>query len=101
MGSFLVACILFGILTFTVDGQQQNRCLRNQVTDCYFTGAATRAVNEPNPNKYFIIGGMFDVHNKGDTAYDCSSAMSEMSFVNLLVSYLHETLSVGLPKCLQ
>ncbi|GFS15263.1 metabotropic glutamate receptor 2 [Elysia marginata] len=31
--------------------------------------------NAPS-NKFFIVGGLFDVHNKGDTAYTCSSAMS-------------------------
>ena len=38
-----------------------------------------------NPNKYFIVGGFFDVHKKGVNAYECSSEISMEGILSVQV----------------
>lgn len=80
MGLTLVACMLLGVLSITVNGQTVCPALPA------FTMAATRLANQPNPNQYFVIGGMFDISEKGESAFTCSDTMSDAGFLNMVVS---------------
>ncbi|BFZ18672.1 hypothetical protein BsWGS_21711 [Bradybaena similaris] len=83
MGLILAASMLLGVLSITVNGQQ---------TVCpvlpAFTMAATRLANQANnPNQYFVIGGMFDVSEKGDNAFTCNASMSDAGFLNMVAFF--------------
>lgn len=53
--------------------------------ECYYNGTdvAVIPVNSKDVNKFFIIGGFFDVHEKGDNAYSCSSKISKEGILSL------------------
>lgn len=56
-------------------------------TECYFTSAATSQPGYAEPNRYFVIGGLFDVHEKGNSSDLCSGIVSESGLLNLLAFF--------------
>ncbi|CAG5126096.1 unnamed protein product [Candidula unifasciata] len=82
MGLIFVACMLLGAMPFAVNGQQ---------TTCPtlppFTMAATRPANQQDPNQYFVVGGMFDVNERGATAYECNRTVNDVGFLNMVAFF--------------
>ncbi|XP_055861744.1 metabotropic glutamate receptor 3-like isoform X2 [Biomphalaria glabrata] len=54
--------------------------------ECYFTGGATIQPQYADVNKYFIIGGLFDIHTKNSTEI-CGPTVSQAGLLNLMAFF--------------
>ncbi|XP_059165918.1 metabotropic glutamate receptor 3-like isoform X2 [Physella acuta] len=81
-------CLAFICLT-GVASQSQTCPTTFTTSECYFNGAATKQPAYSNPNQFFIVGGLFDVHNKGDgdSTDLCSTALSDTGIFNALAFF--------------
>ncbi|CAL1543924.1 unnamed protein product [Lymnaea stagnalis] len=77
--------LLLLALTYSVAGQSCSSSFTT--TECYFTSAVTSQPSFAEVNKYFVIGGLFDVHEKGSTSDLCSSKVSTQGLLNLLAFF--------------
>ncbi|XP_059139060.1 metabotropic glutamate receptor-like [Physella acuta] len=84
MRLLLTLCLAFMCLT----REMGQACPTTFTTsECYFNGAATKQPSYSNPNQFFIVGGLFDVHNKGDGTQLCSDQISSAGILNVLAFF--------------
>ncbi|KAK3786898.1 hypothetical protein RRG08_017496 [Elysia crispata] len=82
----LVAEILF----CCVWGQDLRTCPSPSTQDCYYNGAdvVTFPVDVPAANKFFIVGGFFDVHSKSTDPYNPCGGEITMEGILTLQAFL-------------
>ena len=79
------------ILLCGVWGQDLRTCPSPSTQDCYYNGAdvVTFPVDVPAANKFFIVGGFFDVHSKSTDPYNpCGGEITMEGILTLQVGIL-------------
>ncbi|XP_005089382.2 metabotropic glutamate receptor 2 isoform X2 [Aplysia californica] len=88
MGHSLTAiCFAFIVLVIGVDCQTCASLPDTTCSACYVDNIAIRDPKNAVSNQYFVIGGLFDLHQRGTNAYTCDSTMTTNGIIDLLAFF--------------
>jgi len=85
--SWAEQCLILLLFALGANCQTCPAINSQQCSICYYGDAATLEPTQVDPNKYFVIGGLFDIHSRGDSAYSCGSMINEDALVNSLAFF--------------